>query len=90
MFRTEDMIIQLWALAKHGLFVNHQERELVKSAAQRLKEQAASIVKLQKENAQLRMKLEYVNAEREGIRDEEKLAASLPEDYWEDMWPETE
>ena len=40
MFRNEDMARQLFALARKGLFVNHQERELVKSAATRLMEDA--------------------------------------------------
>ena len=85
MFRTEQMAEQLFGLAKHGLFVNHQERELVKSAARRLQEQAEKIAGLQRDLDAARAELGYVRAEREGIQREAELG--VPEDFWDDMWP---
>lgn len=85
MFRNEDMARQLFALAKKGLFVNHQERELVKSAATRLMEDA----ELRREVGMLRTEVRALRKRLRGEDEEEaREKADGPID-WEDMW-ETE
>lgn len=82
---------KLWDLKKRGLFVNHQERELVASAARRLEEDAKKIAKLEAELKEAR----YLLAEREGIQEDDGTRdAAAPgeaaEDFWEDFWPTEE
>jgi len=84
----------LWALKRQGLWVNHQQAELVATAARRLEEDVEKMAiqdRTIREQQEKIKELQYLLTEREGIQDEEKLAAAAPgeaaEDFWEDDWP---
>lgn len=44
--RNTDLIAALYGYAKKGLFANHQERQLIRTAAKRIEEQDAEIRRL--------------------------------------------
>jgi len=87
--KTREIVSKLYDLTKRGLFVNHQERELVKAAAVRLQE-------LDKEKRELQARvteLEYLLKEREGIQAENDMdpfavpPGEAAEDFWaDDFW----
>ena len=98
MMTNHEMATHLWALKRQGLWVNHQQAELVASAARRLDEDTEKMAIQDKAIKELHAEikeLKYRLAEREGIQDEDKLAPGLEaeapgeaaEDFWEDDWP---
>lgn len=74
--RSDDMVRALYGLAAHGLWVNHQERELVKSAAKRIAEQDLEIIALK----------DKLTAA-EGIKKPAVTLGVPDDDFWEDWWP---
>lgn len=95
MMSNVEMAKQLWGLKRAGLWVNHQQAELVGSAAQRLEENARKMAIQDKAIAELQAKikeLQYLLAEREGIQEDDGTReAAAPgeaaEDFWSDDWP---
>ena len=87
----------LWALKRQGLWVNHQQAELVGTAARRLEEDARKMAIQDKAIKELQDKvkeLQYLLAEREGIQEDEPAEAAeaaapgeAAEDFWDDGWP---
>ena len=71
---NHDLARKLYDQAKHGLFVNYQERELIKTAARRLQECQQRIDDLRKTEEQLRERVAVLE-ERIAIMTEDQPGA---------------
>lgn len=69
--KSEEMVQKLNALARRGIFVNHQECELVKAAAKRIHDLEARLREAE-DKAQVAMPIS---------------SKGETEPFWDDMWP---
>lgn len=82
--KTGDLAKALRGMAKKGLFVNHQETQLLKEAALTVEDQARRIAELERQLAQATQTRMEIDGN--GIRVETRILPT--EEAKEDFWAE--